>query len=210
MPRRPAWLVVTLIGIAVFCASDAVRAAGIVPGAGFAMAVVGCAGLVSSFLPADLLRREVLSVLLTLLCVSDLLVTGAAAVPLEATHARQHAFAQDLARSLPTPPTGSTILVEEACPSLDSAGPVASPLDLAGILAITYHDASLRGAVLTSRVTVRPEELTVVSADDVRTSYPYGQRLFVYNTAHTSVYPLPNADRAGRYFLNYSDRTRGC
>jgi hypothetical protein len=209
-PKRPAWLILTLIGLAVFSAGEATRTAtGVVPGAGVAMAVVGSAGFLSTFVPTDLLRREVLSVLLTLLCVGGFTATGAAAVSSEATYAPQHATAQNLAERLPRPPSGSTILFEEACLS-PASGEVLSADQLAGLLAVTYHDPSIRGVILTSRVTAGQDRLTMASTAGVSTSYPYGDRLFVYNAARRSAYRLQSSGQASRYFLTYPDRTAGC
>ena len=99
--------------------------------------------------------------------------------------------------------------MEEACPGRGLADSLA-PQELAGLLATTYHDASLESAVLTSRVTVDRDLLRVVSSAGARVSYPYGAGLFVYNEAQGRVYRLQNADQAGRYFLTYADRTRAC
>ena len=86
----------------------------------------------------------------------------------------------------------------------------ATSRELAAMLRITYPDRALTAVILTPRVAVGPQALTVVSAGGAATSHAYGSRLFVFDEAKAGVYPLQDADQAGRYFLTYADRTATC
>src|SRR5439155_902441 len=87
-------------GILLSAAAAGGDSAGLVPGAGFAMALLGCVGFVSSLLPFDLLRRELAGVLATAVCVGGFTVSGAAATPAGASAAQQQAIVHNLAAVL--------------------------------------------------------------------------------------------------------------
>src|SRR5439155_1476675 len=180
MPRRPTWLALTAAGLSMVWIGDASPAgAGAAAGAGFAMAAVGCAGLTSSLLPADLLRREVLSVLATVISVTGFTASGVVAAPSEAASVREQASVRALAERLPAPPSGSTILFEESCAAPVFGSSASSSRELAAMLGITYPDRALTAVILTPRVAVGPKALRVVSAGGAATSHAYGSQLFV-------------------------------
>jgi hypothetical protein len=204
--RARTWLLLALAGAGVASAGGAVAAvtagtgagAAVVPGAGGAMLVLGCLGLVSSCLPSDLLRREVFSVLATLACAAGLAVSGTTAIAAAQVSARQHAVIQGLVQQLPKPPAASTLLVEQGC--AEGALPAfRSPAALADMLAAAYRDRSIQGALLTRDVVITGDGLATTSAGSVPVVYPYGN-LFVYNETRGDVYRLGDAGQAYRYF----------
>jgi hypothetical protein len=204
----------TLVGLLVFWASNAVSfttmgsgsGANVESGAGGALAVLGFTGLVSTIVPSDLMRREAFSLLVPLVCMSAFLVSGAMTTVREAAYARQHVVGQHLAERLPNPPPHSTILIEQACPG----AAFESPQEVAGVLATTYHDPSLDGALLTPDVTVGQDGLTILGPGSASKFHAYDERLFVYNEAESEVYRLPDADHAHRYFITYAARISEC
>ena len=78
------------------------------------------------------------------------------------------------------------------------------------MLAITYHDLSLKGVLLTPRVLMGEAGLTMIGPHDRRQSYPYGDRLFIYNESQEEVYRLTTAEQAHRYFMTFQSPTQGC
>jgi len=218
MPKRATWLILTLLGLVIFCAGQAVgftitsadSHAGGLGDAGGAITALAFIGLLSTFLPSDLLRRELCSVLATLVCVSGFTVTGVMTMSSEGTYARQDAVAQHLRERLSKPPQDSTMMVEQACPGNGRAVTFDTPQQLSGMLAITYHDPSLKGVLVTPRVVIGEVGLTIIGPHDSSAFHLYGDRLFIYNESQDEVHRLTTAEQAHRYFMTYPARTRGC
>jgi hypothetical protein len=218
MPKRATWLILTLLGLVVFCAGQVVaftttavgsHAAGLGE-AGAAITVLAFIGLVSSLVPSDLLRRELCSVLTTLVCVSGFMLTSVMPMSAEGAYTRQDAVAQHLRERLSKPPRDSTVLIEQACPGNGRAPTFDTPQQLAGMLAVTYHDPSLKGVMVTPRVVIEEAGLRMIGHPDRRAFYPYGERLFIYNESQQEAYQLTTAEQAHRYFMTYQSRTQGC
>ena len=218
MPKRTTWLVLTLLGLVIFCAGQAIgftatsagSHAGGLGDAGGAITALAFVGLLSTFLPSDLLRREFCSVLATLVCVGGFTVTGVMTLSSEGTYARQDSVAQHLKERLLKPPQDSTVMVEQACPGNGRALTFDTPQQLSGMLAITYHDPSLKGVLVTPRVVMGEVGLTMIGPHDSSAFHPYSDRLFIYNESQDEVYRLTTAEQAQRYFMTYPARVQGC
>ncbi|MBO0728213.1 MAG: hypothetical protein J2P57_03070 [Acidimicrobiaceae bacterium] len=183
---------------------------GAITAAGLALAAAGSLGLVAASLPTDLLRREMLSVLLALTSAAALFAGSAAVEAHGAAYHGERAAAASLVRALPRVPPDSTILIEPGCPSAISALAMRSPAALPAIMAIAYHDPTDQVVVLGAQVKARPGWVTVGGARGVTSVYLYGDRLFIYDEAQGTAFQLRDAARAARYVQAYSERVDAC
>ncbi|MBO0701534.1 MAG: hypothetical protein J2P38_01280 [Candidatus Dormibacteraeota bacterium] len=183
---------------------------GAITAAGLAMAAAGSLGLVAALLPTDLLRREVLSVLLVLTCAAALVAGSAALEAHGAVYRGERAAAASLVRALPRVPPDSTILIEPACPSAISALAMRSPATLPAIMAIAYHDPTDQVVVLGAQVQARTGWVTVGGARRVTSVYLYSDRLFIYDEAQGTAFQLRDAAQAARNVQAYSERVDAC
>lgn len=183
---------------------------GAIAAVGLAMFAAGGLGLVAALLPTDLLRREVLSVLLALTCTAALFAGSAAVEAHGAAYIGERAAAASLARALPRPPANSTVLVEPACPSAISGLAKRSPATLPAIVAIAYHDPRDQVVVLGPHVQAAPGWVAVNGARGVTSVYLYSDRLFIYDEAQGTAFRLRAAGQAARYLQAYSERANAC
>ncbi|MBO0731536.1 MAG: hypothetical protein J2P57_19920, partial [Acidimicrobiaceae bacterium] len=175
-----------------------------------ALAAAGSLGLVAASLPTDLLRREMLSVLLALTSAAALVAGSAAVEAHGAAYDGERAAAASLVRALPRVPPDSTILIEPGCPSAISGLAKRSPATLPAIVAIAYHDPRDRVVVLGPHVQAAPGWVAVDGARGVTSVYLYSDRLFIYDEAQGTAFRLRAAGQAARYLQAYSERANAC
>ncbi|MBO0731074.1 MAG: hypothetical protein J2P57_17590 [Acidimicrobiaceae bacterium] len=207
------WLALVMLGVlttGVGAGASWYGRPGAITAAGVAMAAAGGLGLVASLLPTDLLRREVLSVLLALTCATALLAGTASVAAHKAADIGERAAAASLAQALPRVPPNSTILIAPACPSAISALAKRSPAVLAAIIAIAYHNPNARAVVLGPQVAAGPSSVAVDEPRGASSVYPYGDRLFIYDESQGTALQLRDAAQAARFFQAYSERADAC
>ncbi len=178
---------------------------------GVAVVFVGLIGRGATLLPSASLRGRAFCACIAALCASGLLINLTIAAYWRDAYTQEQAVLATIRRDLPELAPGSTLILDGVCPYVGPAIVFESSWDLAGALKITYHDPQLAAAVVTPNLTVGPRSLSLVLYRTVRTEYPYGPNLLLFNITQRQVYRLSDADSAARYFQAFNpDRSGGC
>jgi hypothetical protein len=207
-PRR--WLgmlgagvVLFAAGYAVFVGTARVLFAGLGIGnrtataAALGVAVCGvavCGLLATRTSPAA--RTHVFAGLVTALCAAGMLAS--AGVKAHWTESRELSLAilEQLDRDLPDLQPGSTVVLAGVCPYHGPAIVFDAPWDLAGALQLRRGDPTLSADVATPRLQPTAVGLESTSYGAVMTTYPYGERLLLYDASAGEVHALPDAATA--------------
>ncbi|MBV9582028.1 MAG: hypothetical protein JO057_25890 [Chloroflexi bacterium] len=206
-------LVVFVAGLAIFVTNQAF--AGTLSGSanrtmiaaaiGVALALTGLAGLIAGIWPPRLwprglaahdarsrprVRAEVLATLIGLLCLSGTLLNlTLAAFWVEAAR-EQSDVMRALHAAAPTLSGGASVLLAGSCPYVGPGVVFEAPWDVAGAIQIAYDDPTLRGDVVTPRLTIGDAGVTTEIYGEPA-FYPYAN-LFVFDRSAHELVPTPN------------------
>jgi hypothetical protein len=214
LPNKTTWLKLIGLGVVVFGLGYAVflvnadvwftsaslgNRIAIAAALGVALTLVGGLGWASGLLMGKQARGDLFCMLITLLCMSGFLVTNTLGLFWGEAYRRQQQIISDVRQVLPALPAGSAVILDGACLEHGGAYVFTGGRDVAGIMAIVYHDRSLRATSIDQDARVA-ESGVLISTYRRETIYPYGERLFLYNVEQKKVYRLINAAAARAYF----------
>ena len=207
------------LGYAIFLASNRIQfgsSTGIVnrvaiaASLGVAVLFVAVAGWLSSFARKARLRRAVFAGSVAFVCCSGFLVTNALASFWGPAWDREREVLAGIRAELPRISPGSTLIVHGICPYIGPAVVFESPWDLAGALQVAYRDPSLAGDVTTANIVVGRAGLTTTIYGR-STTYPYSERLLLFDRVRGRVISLSNEQVARQYFATLPrNEFRGC
>lgn len=215
-PGKTTWLKYVALGLVVFGLGFAIflfnadvwfTSAGqgnrvaIAAALGVAMSFVGGIGWVTSLLPVARYRRHLFSLLVAFLALSGFLINNTLATFWISAYQQQQAILKDIHEHLPLLPAGSTLILDGTCPEVGPAPVFQSAKDLAGALVISYGDPSLYAIAVTPDLTIGETGIIMrsLSGKDYGT-YPYTERLLLYNYEQKLIYRLVDAGAAHSYF----------
>jgi hypothetical protein len=177
---------------------------------GVALLLVGASGLVSSVIPVRRLRARTFSVLVAVVCTAGVVIINSLATFWVAAADMQQAVLDDIREQFATLPSGTSLVLDGVCPYI---GPAivfeGGTWDLTGALFTMYGDATLRGDLVTPRLTVTDDGL-LTEVYGYTQQHAYGSVL-LYNTREHKNYRFADASAARAYFATYNpDLTTGC
>jgi hypothetical protein len=115
---------------------------------------------------------------------------------------RQQAIVTGVKREAGAIPSGTTVILDGACPEIGPAVVFADQWDLRGALQLAYRDPTLVADVSSEGMRASPRGLAIQMTflDRVFTrTYPYGQSLLVYDFPSRRLYRLPTRRDAAGY-----------
>jgi hypothetical protein len=101
-------------------------------------------------------------------------------------------------RHVPSVPSGSTVLLANACPYEGPAVVFESDWDLTGALRLAYGDSTVSGNVLRSAAHVVEADGITTFLYGVRWHATYGSHLLLFDYANRQLVPLSDAEVAAR------------
>jgi hypothetical protein len=173
----------------------------IAAGVGFAVSMIGAGGWVCSAFSRAQIRRFSFSAFIAALCGAGFLLINVTALFWTKAYERQQELVARIRERLPELTPDSTLILDGACPYVGPAIVFESPWDLAGALAILYHNQSrsLKADVVTRNVQVEPTGIST-TIYNMRQFYPYSGKLLIYNDRLRIVRPLTDVVAARLYF----------
>ena len=175
---------------------------------GAAMCIVGCMGCLATPLSARRLRPMAFAVLIAMVASSGFLIVNVIAGSWIAAYDTEQRVLARIRQRFPALPPHSTLILDGVCPYVGPAIVFESNWDLAGMLQVFYHEATLAADVVTPRLAVGDDAIATTIYQQ-RTKYPYGRGLFVYDAGADVVQPLTDAAKARAYFST-STMGRSC
>ena len=174
---------------------------------GAAMIIVGSIGLTLTPLPARIVPVA-LAALITVVASCGFVVINAVAQRWVEAYEIEQRVLSSIQRRFPSMPSHSALILDGVCPYVGPAVVFESNWDLAGALQVMYRDATLSADVVTPRLEIGEEGITTTIYGFAET-YPYSEKLLVYNVASGVAKPLPDVASAREYFLR-SARDEAC
>ena len=174
---------------------------------GAAMVIVGAIGLTLTPLPSRIAPVALAALIAIVASCGFIVINAVAQRWIEAYQIEQRVL-NGIHRRFPSLPSHSALILDGVCPYVGPAVVFESNWDLAGALQVMYRDRTLSADVVTPRLEVGEEGITTTIYGVVKT-YPYGERLFVYNVASDVATPLPDVASAREYF-RLSARDQAC
>jgi hypothetical protein len=147
-------------------------------------------------------RRAAFSLSVAALAGAGVFVTNTIAGYWGSAYSRQKDVLGRLEGALPQDPSHTTVLLDRICPEIGPGIIFLGHYDLAGALRTAYLDTSLKADVMTDDVTAGRSALVIrttwLGVTDAR-SYPYRQRLLIYDWRRAAMTRLPDAAAARTY-----------
>jgi hypothetical protein len=160
----------------------------IVAAAGVAMTLVSAGGM-SSLLCSERYRSLIFAFLVSAFSFCACFVTNGIASYWAAASLQQHAILDSLRTRVTSVEPGTTLLLEGICPYVGPAPVFESYLDFTGALTVLYPNRSLKGDVLKNQTRFSPVGVRTAWFYNPNT-YPYGEKLLIYDDANKELYPL--------------------
>lgn len=170
---------------------------------GVALSFVGVIGWVSTRLPKFSSRLKIFSLLVALLCSSNILITNTLAGFWTSAYQKQQEVLSDIEAHNPALPRGSTLILDGLCLQEGGAYILNGSRDLGGALAIAYHDPDFNGGASERRPQITDQGLTYWINAKYR-FFPYGDKLFIYNFQNKHTTLITDAETARRYYQDSS------
>jgi hypothetical protein len=147
-------------------------------------------------------RRAVFSVVVAALAGAGVFVTNTIAGYWGSAYSRQKDVMERLQVALPRDPANTTVLLDRLCPEIGPGIIFLGHYDLAGALSTAYRNTTISADVMTQDIEAAPSALVIrttwLGVTDTR-SYPYRERLVVYDWRRASVTRLPDVGAARAY-----------
>jgi hypothetical protein len=147
-------------------------------------------------------RRAAFSVVVAALAGAGVFVTNTIAGYWGSAYSRQKDVMERLQGALPRDPAHTTVLLDRICPEIGPGIIFLGHYDLAGALRTVYRNTTIRADVMTQDIEAAPSALVInttwLDTTDTR-SYPYRQRLLVYDWRRASISRLPDVGAARAY-----------
>ena len=173
----------------------------IVAALGVAVLSIGLLLRATAFVPQEW-RRAVFALAVAALAGVGVFVTNTLAGYWGSAYSRQKEVIERLERALPQDPSRTTVLLDRICPEIGPGIIFLGHYDLEGALRTAYRNTTINAAVMTDDITARRSALVIgttwLGVRDAR-SYPYGQRVLVYDWRRAAITRLPDAEAARRY-----------
>lgn len=144
-------------------------------------------------------RKLMTALLIASLCACELLVTSTIGSFWAVAAERQQSVLNSIRHDIPVLPPHSVLLLDGVCPYIGPGIVFEGGNDMSGSLQLLYHDPSLRGDVVTSRLQVHQDKIETRIYRHVR-YYPYGPNLKLYDFRSKRVYPLLDLTETLRHF----------
>ena len=216
--RWPAWLelvgaglLLVVLGYAQFVVTGEIyftsvgidNRVNIVAALGIAVLVIGLL-LRATGLARPERRGTIFSVVVAALAGTGVFVTNTIAGYWGSAYSRQKDVVERLEQTLPPNPAHRTVLLDGICPEIGPGIIFLGHYDLAGALSTVYRDTTIKADVMTDDVDAARSALVInttwLGVTDTR-SYPYGERLLVFDWHSKSLTPIANADAARSYLM---------
>lgn len=185
------------VGSMAFTATGVENRTAVAPSLGLAFIFPGLSIFLGTLVPAR--RRLIASTLIALLCVCELLATGTIATFWASAADRQRVVLTSIQRDIPVLPAHSVLLLDGVCPYIGPGIVFEGGGDMGGALQLLYHDATLRGDVVTPHLRVHLDGIETVIYGRSR-YYPYGSNLKVYDFRRRKAWNLSDISAAREYF----------
>jgi hypothetical protein len=216
-PTRAAWgrliaagFVLFLLGYSIFLINARIlftstgigNRVSIAASLGVAVSIVGAFGLLTVLAPlAPMWRVGIFAALVSLTCLSGLLITSALARSWTEAWQRQQVVLEDIRTTIGRPPPGSVLILDGICPYVGPAIVFESNWDLSGALEVMYDDPTIRADVSTAGLKVGARGLSTTLYGTHEAYYPYGEHLVIYDFERSTAVPLPDTQSAREYFV---------
>ena len=149
-------------------------------------------------------RRTAFSVAVAALVGAGVFVTSTIAGYWGSAYSRQEGVMKDLRQLLPPNPAHTTVLLDGICPEIGPGIIFLGNYDLAGALSTVYRDTTIDADVMTDGVDAARSAFVInttwLGVTETR-SYPYGERLLVFDWRSRSLTPITSADAARSYLM---------
>ncbi len=172
---------------------------------GVAVFWIGVIGCVSSLLRSNTWQRITFCILTAFVCFSGILINNTIASFWMTSYQKQKAVLADIRNQFPSLPSGTAILIDGICPYEGPAVVFESRWDLAGVLKMTYEDHSIRGDIVTPKLSIEKDALsTALYGRIFYTRYTFGENLWIYNVKHRKAVQILDIKTARQYFREYN------
>jgi hypothetical protein len=165
---------------------------------GVAILFVATIGWLCRHLWSRRIRIGAFCLLITSLCLCGFLINNTLAAFWIAAYRQQQAIVQDIRTHFSALPAGTTLILDGVCLEHGGAYIFTGKRDLAGVLIMAYRDRSLWATVISHSPKIEADGLTIETYGTV--SYPYSDRLLVYNITSQESARLTDAATTQRYF----------
>jgi hypothetical protein len=218
-PRIASWLKLIVVGLVVFGLGYAIfltttrvsfasiggsNRVAIAAALGVAMSFIGVLGWISALLPPDRFRRRAFCLLVTLLCMCGFLITNTDAAFWVKAYRQQQVVLDGIREEFPALSPNSTLILDGVCPFIGPAAVFISSWDLAGALITYYHDPTLQADVVTPDLQIEEGRLIKLYHGKISGSYPYDEKVILYNFERKMIYQLANVEMARAYFRKFN------
>jgi hypothetical protein len=165
---------------------------------GVTLCFVAGAGCLVGLIPAAK-RGAAFATWIGLLAAGGFIIDNAVANCWAGAYQKQMSALAAIQKRFPRLPPHSTLILDGVCPYVGPAVVFKSKWDLAGLLALTYNDPTLRADVVSREMFVRTDGLATKTHSD-QSFYPFSNDLIVFDPRSGSVFPLPDHAAAQGYF----------
>jgi hypothetical protein len=160
--------------------------------AGVAMTFVSALGAITGLLRSERYRRLAFAFLVSVLCFCGCFVTNGIASYWVIASQRQHAVLNSIRSQIMHLEPGTTLLLDGVCPYVGPAPVFECDWDFTGALTVLYPNRSLKGDVLKNHTKFLPSGVRTAWYFMPNT-YPYGEKLLIYDYVNKELYPLLNS-----------------